>query len=161
MNPVIFFILALVTVCGAVMVVWSRSPVSSILFLLMTFFGIAAIYVFLGAQFLAAVQLIVYAGAILVLFLFAVMLLNIGKIEEKGAAFFKALGIVCGGIILILLATIIGANSLSPTPGPELVSTAALGDLLFTTDLIPFECASVLLLVAIVGAVVLVKKRSA
>ena len=160
MNPVIFLILSLITVCGALMVVLSRSPVNSILFLLLTFFGIASLYVMLGAQFLAAVQLIVYAGAILVLFLFAVMLLNIGKIEERGTAFLKALGIVCGGIILILLATVIGSMRLTLNPGPELVPTSSLGDLLFTKYLIPFEFASVLLLVAIVGAVVLVKKRS-
>jgi len=160
MNPVIFIILSIITVGGALMVVLSRSPVNSILFLLLTFFGIASFYVMLGAQFLAAVQLIVYAGAILVLFLFAVMLLNIGKIEEKSSAFLKALGIVCGGIILILLTTVLGSLNFTASPGPELVSTAALCELLFTKYLIPFEFASILLLVAIVGAVVLVKKRN-
>jgi len=160
MNPIIFVILSIVTVGAALMVILSRSPVNSILFLLLAFFGIAAFYVLLGAQFLAAVQIIVYIGAILVLFLFAVMLLNIGKIQEQGKTFLKVLGIAAGGFIFILFANIFNNSYILQNPAPEMTTTASLGDLLFTKYILPFELASVLLLVAIVGAVTLVKRKS-
>lgn len=159
MDPILFIILAVITVGAALMVIFSKSPVSSILFLLLAFFCIAAFYVILGAQFLAAVQVIVYAGAILVLFLFVIMLLNLRKIEEKGSGFLKTLGVVAGGCIVVLFITAFSGIAPSVAPAEEMTPTMSLGQQLFTVYLVPFEIASVLLLVAIIGAVVLVKKR--
>ena len=160
MNPVIFIILAVITVGSALMVIISRNPVNSILFLLLAFFGLASFYVTLGAQFIAAVQLIVYAGAILVLFLFVVMLLNVGRIEERNPAFMKALGVVTGGVLFLLILNIVSGARITENPGLELVPTASLSEILFTKYLLPFELAGVLLTVALVGAVVLVKRKA-
>ncbi len=160
MNSVIFIILGAITIFGGLMVIFARNPINSILFLLLTFFALASFYVFLGAPFLAAVQLIVYAGAILVLFLFAVMLLNIGKINEKGGVFLKVLGVVTAGFILIIFINVVSGNRIAGTPYPKMVPTASLGELLFTKYLLPFELASVLLLVAIIGAVILLKRKA-
>ena len=159
MNSLIFLTLAFITVGAAVMVIFSRNPVSSILYLVLAFFCLAAFYVILGAQFIAAVQVIVYAGAIMVLFLFVVMLLNLNEIAEGGKLLGKTLGILAAGVFLVAILTVFGKISLGPAPTDELTTTQSLGEVLFTTYLIPFEIASVLLLAAIVGAVVLVKKR--
>jgi len=159
MNPILFIILAIVTVGAALLVILSKNPVSSVLYLVLTFFCIAAFYVILGAQFLAAVQIIVYAGAIMVLFLFVVMLLNLRKIEEKGSSFTKTLGVMAGALIIILFITAFSGIEVTPPDTTGLTPTESLGERLFTQYLIPFEIASVLLLVAIVGAVVLVKKK--
>lgn len=159
MNPILFIILAIVTVGAALLVILSKNPVSSVLYLVLTFFCIAAFYVILGAQFLAAVQIIVYAGAIMVLFLFVVMLLNLRKIEEKGSSFTKTLGVMAGAFIIILFITAFSGIEVAAPGAGELTPTEALGERLFTQYLIPFEIASVLLLVAIVGAVTLVKKK--
>ncbi|MBC8205278.1 NADH-quinone oxidoreductase subunit J [bacterium] len=158
MNPIIFLILSVITVGAAVMVIFSRNPVSSILYLILAFFCLAAFYVILGAQFIAAVQVIVYAGAIMVLFLFVVMLLNLTKISEGGSAFGKTLGVIAAFILLVAILTVFDKVSLGPAPSTELTTTQSLGEVLFTTYLVPFEIASVLLLAAIVGAVVLVKR---
>lgn len=160
MNPVIFTILAVITVGSALMVIISRNPVNSILFLLLAFFALASFYVTLGAQFLAAVQLIVYAGAILVLFLFVVMLLNVGKIEERSPAFMRALGVVTGGALFLLILNIVSGAKVTENPGAELVPTSTLSEILFTKYLLPFELAGVLLTVALIGAVVLVKRKA-
>lgn len=160
MNPVIFSILTVVTIGAALMVILARNPVNSMLFLLLAFFGLASFYIMLGAQFIAAVQIIVYAGAILVLFLFAVMLLNLGKIEEKGQAFLKALGITAGGFLLVIFAVLAGRIFNICQTCQTLTPTSSIGELLFTKYMLPFELASVLLLAAIIGAVVLVKKRT-
>jgi NADH-quinone oxidoreductase subunit J len=160
MNSILFFILSILTVGSALMVIFSRSPISSILYLVLAFFSLAAFYVLLGAQFLAAVQIIVYAGAIMVLFLFVVMLLNLKQIEEKGKTILKAIGVVTAGILLILFILVTKNLTIQTSPSGGLVPTKSLGELLFTRYLIPFEIASVLLLVALVGAVVLVKKRN-
>ncbi len=159
MSSIIFYVLALLTVGAALMVIISRSPISSVLYLVLTFFCIAAFYVFLGAPFIAAVQVIVYAGAIMVLFLFVVMLLNLTKIEERGKTILRFIGVVAGGLILILLASAFSGGAAAPVTGSEMTSTQALGSLLFTKYLVPFEIASVLLLAAIVGSVILVKKH--
>ena len=158
MNSLVFLVLAALTVGAALMVIFSRSPVSSILYLVMAFFCIAAFYVLLGAPFIAAVQVIVYAGAIMVLFLFVVMLLNLSEAEQRGRTIVRAVGVAVGGIILLILATAFTEGMVAP-PTMEMTSTQELGELLFTQYLVPFEIASVLLLAAIVGAVVLVKKR--
>ena len=159
MSSLIFLILAVITIGAALMVIFSRNPVSSILYLVLTFFCVAAFYVLLGAPFIAAVQVIVYAGAIMVLFLFVVMLLNLTKIEERGKTVLRFLGVVAGGLILILFVSAFGGGAVAPVTSAGMTSTQELGELLFTKYMVPFEIASVLLLTAIVGAVILVKKR--
>jgi NADH-quinone oxidoreductase subunit J len=160
MSFIIFLILALIAIGSALMVILSRNPVHSILYLVLAFFSIAGFYLLLGAQFLAVVQIIVYAGAIMVLFLFVVMLLDLREIQERGKLFLRTLGMTAGGLILILLVLVINNLTITATPSTGLTTTKHLANALFTVYLIPFEIASVLLLVAIIGAVVLIKKRS-
>ena len=158
MNSLVFLILAVLTVGAALMVIFSRSPVSSILYLVLAFFGIAAFYVTLGAQFIAAVQIIVYAGAIMVLFLFVVMLLNLKSIEEKGKAALRIIGVAAGGLIMLILASSFSGKAFKfSAEAAEMTTTQSLGELLFTEYLVPFEIASVLLLAALVGAIVIAR----
>ncbi len=144
------------------MVVFSKNPVHSVLYLVLTFFIIAAHYVLLNAQFLAAVHVIVYAGAIMVLFLFVIMLLNLNKeTEPHKSIWLKASAAVASGLLLVVLvgsikgaATVQSVNAFNPNIG--LIEN--LGKTLFKDFLLPFEVSSVLLLAAMVGAVMLGKK---
>ncbi len=146
----------------ALMVVFSKNPVHSVLYLVLTFFIIAAHYVLLNAQFLAAVHVIVYAGAIMVLFLFVIMLLNLNKeTEPHKSIWLKASAAVASGLLLVVLvgsikgaATVQSVNAFNPNIG--LIEN--LGKTLFKDFLLPFEVSSVLLLAAMVGAVMLGKK---
>jgi len=167
MEILIFAILALVAVSCSILVISQRSAVSSALFLIATMVSIAMLFLLLNAPFLAAIQIIVYAGAIMVLFIFVIMLLNLRKDEfgperKKAQRFF---GILLVFLLLIGLATIIelGAFGLESTGEISQPSAPAgpepLAQLLFTKYLFPFELASILLLVAIVGAVVMAKRR--
>ncbi|HNQ72304.1 MAG TPA: NADH-quinone oxidoreductase subunit J [Verrucomicrobiota bacterium] len=140
---------------------FSRNPVTSAMFLVLTIISLAGLFVLLHAFFLAAVQVIVYAGAVMVLFLFVIMLLDL---EEEERRKIKLAGLVAGlvsvGAIVVifvrsLLATKPGSNLPSPTTEGD---TAALGKLLFTNYLLPFEIVSILLLVAMVGVILLSKK---
>jgi NADH-quinone oxidoreductase subunit J len=159
MNPILFAILGILTLGAGLMVIMVRSPINSILFLVMALFSIAGFYVALGAQFIAAIQIIVYAGAIMVLFLFVVMLLNLKQIEEKGRLSLKMLGVISGVILAgLLISVFAGLSALGPAT-TEMTTTRRLGTVLFTQYLVPFEIASVLLLVAMVGVVVLVKRQ--
>jgi NADH-quinone oxidoreductase subunit J len=162
MEMVTFFVLAVVAVAAAAGVVLQRSAVRSALFLLVNFCCLAGLYILLNAQFLALVQLIIYAGAVVVLFLFVVMLLGMERAEE--APDLRRYQWLAGGLLgVLLLAGLIWA--LIPA-GPEAVTALArsdnvrdIGAALLTRFAIPFELASVVLLVAIIGAVVLAKKR--
>lgn len=166
METIFFYLVALVAVVSGILVVRCQSPVNSALALVNTFFCLAIFYVMLYAPFMAAVQIMVYAGAIMVLILFVIMLLNLGS--EARQRF--TTGIVWSSIasLLVLLCTVVfvkrgqvsGAtgeitNNLIMTEG----HTELIGKALFTEFLLPFEIASILLLVAIVGAVVLAKKE--
>ena len=167
MEIVIFSIIALVSTVCAIFVISHKNPVASALFLIATMISLAILFLALNAPFLAAIQIIVYAGAIMVLFLFVIMLLNLRKDEfgpeRRGAQRFFA--ILFGFLFLILLATAIdvGLSTLRhPEAATEKVTPAGvepLAELLFTKYLFPFELASVLLLVAIVGAIVMAKRR--
>lgn len=160
----IFLVLAGVALVSGGMVVFQRHPLRSALWLIVNFFAVAGLYLLANAEFIAAIQIIVYAGAIMVLFLFVIMLLNLRQPEEEVR--FLHLGQKIGGIvlagftILIMIYTI--AKAVLP-PGkdapPGLGNTESIAKLLFTDYLLPFEVTSVLLLVAIVGAVVLAKTR--
>ena len=156
------FLSFLATLCG-IMVVASKNPVHSILYLIITFFSIAGHYVLLNAQFLAAVHVIVYAGAIMVLFLFVVMLLNLNKEStETKSTKLKLAGVLTAGMLLVVMvASLKGAYSiqpLNPFKG-DIGLIENLGKTLFHDFLLPFEVTSVLLLAAIVGAVLIGKKE--
>ncbi|MGB8656718.1 MAG: NADH-quinone oxidoreductase subunit J [Candidatus Zixiibacteriota bacterium] len=167
MEILIFAVVALAAVVCSVLVITNRNPVSSALFLIATMVSFSILFVLLNAPFLAMIQIIVYAGAIMVLFLFVVMLLNLRKDEfgpekRKAQRFFA---ILFGFLLLIEIATVIKVGVFASRPtGSASQATVPLGvepiaQLLFTKYLFPFELASVLLLVAIVGAVVMAKKR--
>lgn len=146
----------------ATMVVLSKNPVHSVLYLVLTFFTIAGHYVLLNAQFLAAVHIIVYAGAIMVLFLFVIMLLNLNKeTEPQKSVWLKASATIASGLLLVVLVgslrgaeTIVATNAFNPNIG----LIEKLGKTLFNEFLLPFEVASILLLIAMVGAVMLGKR---
>ena len=167
MEIVVFSIMAIVATVCAVLVISHRNPVASALFLIATMVSLAILFLALNAPFLAAIQIIVYAGAIMVLFLFVIMLLNLRR-DEFGAERRKAqrfFGILFGFLFLILLATAIdvGLSTLGrPEATTEKLAPAGvekLAELLYTKYLFPFELASILLLVAIVGAIVMAKRK--
>ncbi len=163
MQDVLFYLFAFLTLlCGFLVVAnpFSRNPVTSAMFLVLTIVSMAGLFVLLHAFFLAAVQILVYAGAVIVLFLFVIMLLNIREEERRRI---KVFGLVTGllsvGALSGLLMKTIWSTLPGGVPRPELEGdTAALGTLLFTRYLLPFEFLSVLLLVAMVGVILLSKK---
>jgi len=171
----VFYALAVVAVGSALGVVFGRSPVASLLFMVSTLASVAGIYVLLEAHFLAAIQVMVYAGAIMVLFLFVIMLLNLGhdyQQDLKGWGFsLLALGLSgsIGGLLVQRFFDLEGAGlslGLAVTGGSELDQSiqelGALGVIaepLYTTYVVPFEITGILLLVAIVGALVLAKRN--
>ncbi len=167
-TPQLFFayFASMMTVLS-LLAVTRRNPVHSVLWMLILFVHIAGLYLFLNAEFLAAIQIIVYAGAILVLFLFVIMLLNLRK-EETERKFQEQwpFSVVIGVIFAIFFILIIGKITVIPPLGKytvELIKSEGnimtIGKVLYTKYLLPFEIASLILLVAIIGAVVLAKKR--
>jgi NADH-quinone oxidoreductase subunit J len=163
MQEVLFYIFAFLALVFGFLVVanpFSRNPVTSAMFLVLTIASLAGLFVLLHAFFLAAVQVLVYAGAVMVLFLFVIMLLDLKEEEHRKIKLFGLIGgvVSVGAILAIFLRSL--ANAPLPT-APELNlegSTIPLGKLLFTQYLLPFEIVSVLLLVAMVGVVLLSKK---
>lgn len=162
MTLVLFAILAFLTIGTALLMVFTRNPIHSVLYLILTFFGIAGLYILLNAQFLAVVHLIVYAGAIMVLFLFVLMLLNLNKdTEPQKSAAWKVAGALAAGLLLVtLVGALRGASVLPPgqQPNAAVGLVQNLGRVLFTDFVVPFEIAGILFLAAMVGAV-LVGKR--
>jgi NADH-quinone oxidoreductase subunit J len=162
MITYLFYLLSFLAIMFAIMVVLSKNPVHSVLYLVLTFFTIAGHYVLLNAQFLAAVHIIVYAGAIMVLFLFVIMLLNLNKeTEPHKSVWLKASATVAAGLLLVVLVgSLKGAEAIVPTNAinPNIGLIEKLGKTLFGEFLLPFEVASILLLVAMVGAVMLGKR---
>lgn len=162
MTLYIFLTLAVISVITALLMVLSRNPVHSVLYLILTFFAIAGQYILLNAQFLAVVHIIVYAGAIMVLFLFVLMLLNLSKdTEPQKSNLWKLSGAITAGLLLVTLTGAMrGGIALqipeAENPGVGLVEN--LGKVLFTDFVVPFEIAGILFLAAMVGAV-LVGKR--
>jgi NADH-quinone oxidoreductase subunit J len=158
----LFYFLSFLAILSALLVVFSKSPVHSVLYLIVTFFAIAGHYVLLNAQFLAAVHVIVYAGAIMVLFLYVIMLLNLNQeTEPHKTAALKFAATICAGLFLIILVgSLRGSEQLVvQTNQTEVGSVKDLGRVLFKEFLLPFEISSVLLLVAMVGAVMLGKSE--
>ena len=158
----LFGILAFLAIMFALMVVFSRNPVSSVLYLIMTFFCIAGHYLLMNAQFLAIVHIVVYSGAIMVLFLFVIMLMNLNQDTEPQKTWIsKIIAAVAGGMLLfVLVGSLKGAEQLNLTSyGSSQIGTVKnLGKVLFSEFLFPFEIASILLLAAMVGAIMIGKK---
>lgn len=162
MATFVFLYFAAVIVMAAALVVVLRNPIYSALSLLVMFFHVAGLYVTLHAEFLAAIQIIVYAGAILVLYLFVVMLLNVKREEQFNQQGPVALFL---GVVLLTEAVLLtvsrGFTVGTPEPGREgsaVGNTESIGEILYSTYLFPFEIASLILLVAMIGAVILSKK---
>ena len=161
MDLILFLIFAGCCLAGAVNLLLQKHPINSALSLIVVMSSLAVLYLLLGAEFLAAAQMIVYAGAVMVLFTFVVMLLNAGVEERtRGSRIARALGFPAVVAILAIIATvIISAQGLNPTGVQQgITSTADLSRVLFHELLLPFEVTSVLILVAILGAVALARK---
>ena len=157
----LFYFLSFLGVLCALLVVFSKNPVHSVLYLILTFFAIAGHYVLLNAQFLAVVHVIVYAGAIMVLFLYVIMLLNLNQeTEPHKSNVLKFAATICAGLLLIVMVgSLKGTDQLAlqSMSGEEVGLVKSLGRVLFNEFLLPFEVSSVLLLAAMVGAVMLGK----
>ncbi len=165
-----FYMFAAVTIAAAVLVISSRNPVHSVLFLILAFFNSAGLFVLLGAEFLAMILVVVYVGAVAVLFMFVVMMLDINFVEmRQGFLQYLPIGALVGIILLVEILVVIGGLSFAPetatggqipTPG-DMTNTHALGAVLYTEYLYLFEAAGMVLLVAMVGAIVLTHRRRA
>jgi len=161
MDLILFLIFAGCCLAGAVNLLLQSHPINSALSLIVVMSSLAVLYLLLGAEFLAAAQMIVYAGAVMVLFIFTVMLLNAGVEERtRGSRIARALGFPAVVAILAVIATVIlGAKGLGPAGVQQgLTSTADLSRVLFHELLLPFEVTSVLILIAVLGAVALARK---
>jgi NADH:ubiquinone oxidoreductase subunit 6 (chain J) len=157
----VFYFVAFLSIFFALMTIFAKSPVHSVLYLVVTFFTFTIHYILLNAQFLAIVNFIVYMGAIMVLFLFVLMLLNLNRdTEPLKSNLVKVMGVIAG---MCLLVTLAGSFRVLEATGPDAVKSTEiglvgnLGKVLFSEFLLPFEISSILLLTAMVGAVLLAK----
>ena len=162
-SEIIFYLLSALSILSALVVVFSKNPIYSVLSLIVCFFSIAGHYVMLNAQFLAIVHIIVYAGAIMVLLLFTVMLLNLNKESEPHKSnLIKVAAIVTGGLLMLTLLASLRTFQLPVYVSPTdlgLGTVQKVGKSLFTDYLLPFEISSILFISAMIGAVVLAKKE--
>ncbi len=162
MEQILFYFVSAIALGSAAYFVFARNPMYSILSLIVTFFSIAALYVLLNAQFLGIIQIIVYAGAIMVLFLYVLMMLNLNKEDEsRKKDVNKIVGFFAGGILFIGMLSAYRGFKTGAVAGNVDFSvglTKNLGKLLFNEYVLPFELASILILAGIVGAVLIGKK---
>lgn len=163
---IVFFACAVVAVLGAILLIVAREPIHSALSLILVMVSLAMLYLLLGAEFIAAVQIIVYAGAVMVLFVFVIMLLNAG-VEERThwSKMAKYAGLPLGFFLLLEIAQWLSRSAVgakvangSGAVNSAAVSTVDLSKLLFRDYLFPFEATSILILIAILGALVLAKR---
>lgn len=165
MGTSVFYFVATLSVIFSLMVIFSKNPVHSVLYLIVTFFTFTVHYVLLNAQFLAIVNFIVYMGAIMVLFLFVLMLLNLNKDNEPlKSNLVKIVGIIAGCCLVVTLVGALKATAISDPVvlrNPNLGLVKNLGKELFGPFMLPFELCSILLLSAMVGAILLTKKEKA
>ena len=166
-SEILFYGLGTLTLFAALMVVFAKNPVHSVLYLILAFFSISGHYVLLNAQFLAAVNIIVYAGAIMVLFLFVIMFLNLNKdTEPHKSNYLKFAAVIAGGMLLVIMIGALRGTDTTPTVAQmegfnsQIGLIENLGIVLFRDFMLPFELTSVLFLGAIVGAVMLGKRES-
>ena len=164
MIPILFFLFAAVAIASGIMMIVHRNPIYCALFLIITLFSVAGLYVLLNAPFIAAVHIIVYTGAIMVLFLFVIMLLDLKSetLRQRSGGFMRILSIVVSGVLFAELVLFL-RSGIKNTPlvkeGLKIGGTKEIGNLLFTEYLFPFEITSVLLLSAIIGSVILAKLK--
>jgi len=165
-----FYLFAIVTVASAVMVISAKNPVHSVLFLILAFFNAAGLFVLLGAEFLAMILVVVYVGAVAVLFLFVVMMLDISFTEMRaGVMQYLPLGALVGLILLAELIFVLGGYVITPSLSAHLAApipqaagtpnTQALGEILYTNYVYFFQAAGMVLLVSMIGAIVLTHRR--
>lgn len=161
-----FYVFAAITVASGVLVIASRNPVHSVLFLILAFFNSAALFLLLGAEFLAMILVVVYVGAVAVLFMFVVMMLDINFVElRRGFLQYLPIGALVGIVLLVELLLLFGAWVISPEapaaarspipPVDQVSNTEALGRVLYTDYIYLFQAAGMILLVAMIGAIVL------
>jgi NADH-quinone oxidoreductase subunit J len=166
LGAIFFYVFAFIAVASAFMVIAARNPVHSVLYLILTFFNAAGLFLLTGAEFLAMILLVVYVGAVAVLFLFVVMMLDVDFAELKqGALQYAPIGALVGLILAAELIIVVAGYTLAPElateisrpipPMAERSNTAALGDVLYTDYLLFFQIAGMVLLVAMIGAIVL------
>src|SRR5678815_1528640 len=163
-TVILFWFLSVLALFSALMMIFSRNPVHSVLWLVVTFFSISGHYILLNAQFLAIVNIIVYAGAIMVLFLFVIMLMNLNKeTEPQKHRWLRMAGAIAGGCLLLVLVAALRDTDLkhqqTQLKEGDIGLIQQLGKELFSTYVVPFEISSVLFLSAMVGAVVIGKKE--
>jgi len=164
LSALFFYLFSAVLVASAVMVIASRNPVHSVLFLILCFFNAAGLFILMGAEFLAMILVVVYVGAVAVLFLFVVMMLDVDFVElRQGMLNYLPVGGTIGLILLVELALVLGSWAVepgavkiaaAPTPG-GMSNTEALGHILYTQYVYYFQAAGLVLLVAMIGAIVL------
>lgn len=160
----IFYFLSFLAILSSIMVIVTKNPIHSVLYLIITFFAIAGHYIMLNAQFLAVVHIIVYAGAIMVLFLFVIMFLNLNAdIEPQKSTLIKFAGVVSGGLLFLVIVAAMKDSAIitSENANLEIGLVQNLGKVLFKDYLLPFELVSILFLAALIGAVMLGKKEEA
>ena len=164
LQALVFYLFAFVAVASGVMVVTSRNPVHSVLFLILAFFNAAGLFVLMGAEFLAMILVVVYVGAVAVLFLFVVMMLDINFVElRQGFARYLSIGGLIGLVLLAELILVVGVWSFAPdvavvaaSPTPlDVTNTEAIGQVIYTHYVLAFQTAGLVLLVAMIGAIVL------
>jgi len=165
-----FYMFAIITIASAVVVISARNPVHSVLFLILAFFNSAGLFVLRGAEFLAMILVVVYVGAIAVLFLFVVMMLDINFAElRRGILQYLPIGALIGIALLVELAFVVGTWAIGPDaglvaaaptpPASQISNTEALGRIIYTEYVYLFQAAGMVLLVAMVGAIVLTLRR--
>ena len=163
-----FYMFAFIAVAAGVMVISARNPVHSVLFLILAFFNSAGLFVLMGAEFLAMILIIVYVGAVAVLFMFVVMMLDINFAElRQGFLHYLPIGGMIGLVLLAEILVIVGGWIMAPeaaktamAPAPDaLTNTRALGELIYTHYIFLFQAAGVVLLIAMIGAIVLTHRR--
>jgi len=161
MEAVLFILFGAIAVCGAVMVVTRKSPMASALYLILTLFAVAALFVLRQAHFLAAIQVIVYAGAVVVLFVFVIMLINVpeGRLPVERATTTRVLGVLAAGIFILESAVLARRFWMPQSPAIQVGTVETVGRALFTDYLLAFEITSVLLLAAVIGAIALAKRK--
>ncbi len=170
LEGLLFIIMGLITIVCALCVVFQKNPIYSAIFLIQTMVSLAVLYVLLHAQFIAAIQVMVYAGAIMVLFVFVIMLLDLSKTDVEAGRdnllFQKPSAVILGFILVVMIGIVTLKTVFQGTKGeytPESISqignTQLVGKMLFTKYVFPFEIASILLFAAIIGAIVLAKKQ--
>ncbi len=161
MEAVFFILFGAVAVGASIMVVTRRHPLSSALYLLMALFSVAALFVLRQAHFLAAIQLILYAGAVIVLFIFVIMLINVPeeRLPSERMTAMRVLGVAAAGILILESALLARRFAMPQPPVAEVGTVEAVGIALFTDYLLAFEITSVLLLAAVIGAISLAKKK--